>query len=114
MTAEQIVQKQLDAYSQCNLDAFIATYMKDATVVDGAGRVLCDGVADLRPVYGPLFEDNPHQMAVITQRITAGDYVIDDETVIGRKDGKRRRAVAIYRVRDGLIAHVTLVAKDDD
>lgn len=114
MTPEQIVQKQLDAYSQCDLDAFVATYTKDVKVVDGTGRVLCDGVADLRRVYGSLFVANPNQMAIITQRITARDYVIDDETVLGRADGKRRRAVAIYRIRDGLIAHVTLLAKDDD
>jgi hypothetical protein len=113
MTPEQIVQKQLDAYSQCDLDAFAATYTKDVKVVDGAGRVLCDGIADLRRVYGPLFESNPNQMAIITQRITARDYVIDDETVIGRADGKRCRAVAIYRIREGRIAHVTLIPKTD-
>ncbi len=113
MTPEQIVQKQLDAYNACDIEAFVATYTPDAQVVDGAGKVLCSGAAKLREIYGPLFRDNPNQMALITQRITAGEWVIDDESVLGRKDGKTRRAVAIYRIRDGKIAHVTLIPKAD-
>ncbi len=111
MTPEQIVQKQLDAYSACDIEAFVATYAEDVRVEDGNGKVLCDGLAALRNVYAPVFRDNPNQMALITNRITAGDWVIDDETVLGRSDGKTRRAVAIYRVRDGKIALVTLISK---
>ncbi|MCA8915500.1 MAG: nuclear transport factor 2 family protein [Planctomycetes bacterium] len=111
MTPEEVVQKQLEAYSACDIDAFAATYTEDVKVIDGTGKVLCEGLAQLCEVYGPLFRNNPNQMAIITKRITAGDWVIDDEEVIGRADNKRRNAVAIYRVRDGLICHVTLVAK---
>ncbi|MCA8910420.1 MAG: nuclear transport factor 2 family protein [Planctomycetes bacterium] len=111
MTPEQVVQKQLEAYNQCDLEAFAATYTEDVQVVDGTGKTVCDGLQKLREVYGPLFKANPHQVALITKRITAGDWVIDDEEVIGRADNKRRNAVAIYRVRDDRIYHVTLVAK---
>ena len=111
MTPEEVVQKQLDAYSACDIEAFAATYTDDVKVVDGEGVVRCDGIKQLREVYEPLFDANPNQIAVITKRITAGNWVIDDEEVIGRADGKRRNAVAIYRVTDGLISHVTLVAK---
>lgn len=111
MTPEEIVQKQLEAYNACDIDAFAATYTDDIQVVDGEGKVRCEGLAQLREIYGPLFRDNPNQMALITYRITAGDWVIDDETVLGRKDGNTRRAVAIYRVRDDKIAHVRLIAK---
>ncbi|MBX3460688.1 MAG: nuclear transport factor 2 family protein [Planctomycetes bacterium] len=111
MTPEQVVQKQLDAYSACDLDAFAATYTDDVEVIDGAGKVICKGLAQLRERYGPVFKDNPNQLAVITYRITGGDWVIDDETVLGRKDGKTRRAVAIYRVQGDRIAHVRLISK---
>ncbi|MBZ0136225.1 MAG: nuclear transport factor 2 family protein [Planctomycetes bacterium] len=111
MTPEQVVQKQLDAYSMCDLDAFAATYAPDVKVTDGTGKLVCEGVAQLREIYGRLFEANPHQIALITKRIAGGDWVIDDETVIGRSDNKTRNAVAIYRVQDDLITHVTLIAK---
>lgn len=112
MTPEEIVQKQLEAYNACDIDAFAATYTDDIQVVDGEGKVRCEGLAQLREIYGPLFRDNPKQMALITYRISAGDWVIDDETVLGRKDGKTRRAVAIYRVQGDKIAHVRLISKD--
>lgn len=111
MTPEEVVQKQLEAYNQCDIDAFAATYTDDVKVVDGNGKVRCDGIAQLREVYGPLFKANPHQVAIITKRITATDWVIDDEEVIGRADNVRRNAVAIYRVKGDKIWHVTLVAK---
>ena len=111
MTPEQVVQKQLDAYSMCDLDAFAATYAEDIKIVDGTGAVKCEGLAKLREIYGPLFKANPHQIALITKRITAGDWVFDEETVIGRADGKTRHAAAVYRVKDGLINHVMLIAK---
>lgn len=111
MTPEQVVQKQLDAYSMCELDAFCDTYAADVKVIDGTGKVVCEGLDQLREIYGKLFKANPHQIALITRRITGGDWVIDDETVIGRADNKTRNAVAIYRVKDDKITHVTLIAK---
>lgn len=111
MTPEQVVQKQLDTYSMCDIDGFCATYAPDVKVTDGTGKVVCEGVDQLREIYGKLFKANPHQIALITKRITGGDWVIDEETVIGRTDNKTRHAVAIYRVKDDRITHVTLIAK---
>ncbi len=111
MTPEQVVQKQLDAYSACDIDAFAATYTDDIRIHDGDGKLLCEGQAKLREIYGPVFRDNPHQMALITKRITGGDWVIDEEEVIGRADNIRRYAVAIYRVRGDRISQVTLIRR---
>lgn len=111
MTPEQVVQKQLDAYNACDMDAFAATYTDDIRIHDGDGKLLCEGQAKLREIYGPVFRDNPHQMALITKRITGGDWVIDEEEVIGRADNIRRYAVAIYRVRGDRICQVTLIRR---
>lgn len=109
MTPVQVVQAQLDAYNRCDLNAFAATYADGVVIVDGQGREICRGLARLREIYGPLFAENPHQFAVITNRISGGDWVIDQEEVVGRADNVRRSAVAIYRVRDDRIDHVTLI-----
>lgn len=111
MTPEEVVQKQLEAYNQCDLEAFAATYSDDVKIVDGDDNVICEGIEKLRKIYAPLFKDNPHQMALITRRVTGGNWVCDDEEVIGRADNKRRHALAIYRVRNGRISFVRLVAK---
>lgn len=112
MTPEEIVQKQLDTYNACDIDGFAATYTEDVVIVDHTGKTICEGVKQLREIYGPLFDANPNQVAVITKRIVAGDYVMDDEEVIGRADSVRRYAGVVYRVTDGLISHVTMLRKD--
>jgi hypothetical protein len=109
MSPEDVVQKQLEAYNACELEAFASTYADNVRIVDETGKVICDGLRQLRDVYGPLFSANPLQAAIIEKRIAAGPYVIDDEIVIGRADGRTRRAVAIYKVEGGKISHVILV-----
>lgn len=109
MTPEQVVQRQLEAYNACDLEAFAATYAEAVRITDDSGKLICDGIKQLRDVYGPLFAHNPNQAAIIENRIAAGPYVIDAETVIGRADGKTRRAVAIYRVEHDKIVSVVLV-----
>ncbi len=111
MTPEDVVNRQLDAYNACDLDAFAQTYAADIKILDEQGKLICDGIKQLREVYGPLFKANPNQVAVIEKRIVGGPYVVDDETVIGRADGKTRHAVAIYQVTGEQISHVTLVRK---
>jgi hypothetical protein len=109
MNSVDVVQKQLEAYNACNLDAFLACYAPGAVIVDGEGREMCRGMVRLREVYGPMFRDNPHQFAIVLSRIAAGTYVVDDEEIEGRADNIRRRAVLMYRVQDGLIQHVTVI-----
>lgn len=108
-TPVSVVQNQLDAYNRCDLEAFVATYSADVQIQDGQGKELCRGHKKLREIYGPMFRDNPHQFAVITNRIAAGQHVIDQEEVVGRADNVRRHAVAIYRVQGDVITHVTLI-----
>ncbi|CAG0929844.1 hypothetical protein PLCT1_01163 [Planctomycetaceae bacterium] len=111
MTPEQVVQLQLEAYNACDVAAFAATYAENVRITDETGKLICDGVKQLREVYGPLFNANPLQAAIIENRIAAGPYVIDDETVIGRADGKTRHAVAIYKVEGDKIVSVVLVRR---
>jgi len=110
-TPEAVVQHQIDAYNACDLNAFAETYSSGIVVRRGDGGIICKGQKALRELYGKLFHENPDQMALIMSRITGGEFVVDDEEVIGRADGKRRRAVAIYRVCNGLIDEVTLISK---
>jgi hypothetical protein len=109
MGAVDVVQKQLEVYNACDLEAFLACYGPDAVVTDAQGKELFRGQKKLREVYGPMFRDNPHQFAIVLNRIAAGPWVVDEEEVEGRADNVRRRAVLIYRVQDGLIRHVTII-----
>lgn len=109
MTPAEIIQRQLEAYNRGDIDGFVAHYSADVVVGDGAGKEVCRGVKKLRELYGAMFRDNPHQFAVVTNRIALGEYVIDDEDIVGRADNVRRRAVVIYRLVDRLIVRVSLI-----
>jgi hypothetical protein len=98
-------QSQLEAYNARDLDAFLACYTDHCVIEDGEGARLCTGKAEMRVRYGTLFAASPDLRAEVLHRTRIGEYVIDEERITGRVP-PMSRAVAIYRVRGGLIEHV--------
>jgi uncharacterized protein (TIGR02246 family) len=107
-----LVDRQIAAYQERDLAAFLALYAKDARIRQFDGSVIADGTEGLRSFYEPLFRGSPGLHARILHRITAGDYVIDEEETTGvNVPGypPTIHAVAIYQVNDGLIHDVILL-----
>lgn len=104
---EAIVQKQLEAYNQRDIDAFMATYANDITLYNYPNQLTAQGKDQMRNAYTNLFENAPDLNAVIKKRIVIGNKVIDEEEV--RANGKTLRAVAIYEIENGLIKKVTFI-----
>ena len=105
------VQAQLEAYNDRDLEAFLACYTDDCIVEDGAGNRLLTGKLEMRPRYQSLFAASPTLHAEIVHRTRIGRHVVDEESITGRVPDMRR-AVAIYRVNDGLIEHVRFLRED--
>ena len=106
-TAEQIVQKQLEAYNARDIEAFLATYAEDAQLFDLPDKLLARGSAELRERYTKRFAD-PLLHAEIVKRIAMANTVVDHERVrltLPEGPGKLE-AIAIYEVRDGKITTV--------
>jgi hypothetical protein len=104
-----LVDRQVAAYQDRDLDAFLASYAPGARIRQFDGSVLADGTTGLRSFYQPLFRDSPGLKAQILHRIAAGDYVIDEEQTTGvNVPGypATMHAVVIYQVKDGLIHDV--------
>lgn len=99
------VQAQLDAYNAHDLEAFLACYTDTCVVDDGEGNRLVTGKAEMRTRYQALFASSPALHAEVVHRIRIGEYVLDEERITGRVPALNH-AVAIYRVRDGLITHI--------
>jgi hypothetical protein len=102
------VEAQLEAYNAHDVDQFLASYAPDVVVEDGAGNTLMQGHDSMRAEYAPFFAAQPELRGEIVHRITAGDYVIDEELIHGWQP-EPVRAVAIYHIADGLIDHVRLI-----
>lgn len=106
MTPAAIAQKQLDAYNVQDLDAYMACFTSDCVIADLNGPVTQNGAAEIRARYAAMFAKFPQNKAELLHRIAHGNVVIDHERVVRAPGGEAFEAVAIYTVRDGLIARV--------
>jgi hypothetical protein len=102
----QVVQAQVDAYNRGDIDAFLNTHAPEANLYNFPDELLSSGLASMRERYAELFEKAPELHASITNRITQGNYVIDQEVVTGIPGAKELTAVLIYEVKDGKIVNV--------
>ncbi len=109
MSAVDLVQRQLDAYNAQDMEAFVATYAEDCVIADLNGAITQSGRGELRARYAAMFAQYPNNRARVVNRIGLGDVVIDHEAVSRGPEGPHFEALAIYTVKNGLIARVDFV-----
>ncbi|MEC7771259.1 MAG: nuclear transport factor 2 family protein [Bacteroidota bacterium] len=105
--AESIVQEQLDAYNQRDIEAFANTYAQDVELYQFPYKLNIKGNSKLKEQYAVFFENTPDLHCEIKNRIVLGNKVIDEESVT--INGAIYRAVAIYEVENGEIEKVTFL-----
>jgi len=104
---KHIVQKQVDAYNNRDIEAFLATYTKDVKVYTFPNTLTYNGREEMRKRYAPMFEKTKDLHCNIVKRIVKGSRVIDEEFVTS--NGNQYKAVAIYQVTNGKINSVTFL-----
>ena len=106
-----LVQGQLDAYNNFDLETFCSFYHQEIQVHSLLeAKLLTSGMNDFRISYSKLFQTFPNQKCILKSRIIKTDTILDEEMILGRPaypDGLS--AVAIYAFRDGLIDRVWFV-----
>jgi hypothetical protein len=103
--ATDVVDAQITAFRDRDLERFLGFYSANAAIRDYDGNVLM-GAAAMRAQYGQLFRDSPQLSVQVPQRMTVGEYVIDEELVEGfNLPGfpPSLHTVVVYRVTDGKI-----------
>jgi hypothetical protein len=105
---EDPVQAQVDAYNARDIDAFVAAYSPEIVITDSSGRAIMSGHESIREEYGALFEASPDLRADILGRVQAGDWTVDHERV--SRGREIREVLVAYRVVDGLISRVLMLA----
>ena len=104
---ESIVNKQLLAYNNRELDNFIETYSNDIKLYFFPNQLISEGHDSMRKQYGTMFETILDLNAQIVNRMVLGNKVIDKEKVL--YNGSIFYAIAIYEVNDGKISKVTFI-----
>lgn len=109
MEPEEIVDQQLKAYNNRDLEAFLACYSESATIEDAQGTVMAPNRDTIRALYTALFANSPALHTDVPTRITVGAYVIDEEKTTGFNFPgfpTDFRAAVIYQIADGKVAKV--------
>lgn len=104
-----LAQAQLDAYNRRDLEAFLLPYDDSVAVYSFPNQLQYRGKAQMRRVYGEMFQTLPDLHCTLVNRMVMGNTVIDQESVVFRKGEKPLQAFAIYKVRAGKIAEVYFV-----
>lgn len=101
-TPDAVVQRQIEAYNQRDIDSFVDCYGEQAIVVDlTQNEVLAENRTEIRDHYGELFNTVPDLHCEIHDKFQVGEYVALDEHFTAM--GESGNALAVYQVRDGRI-----------
>lgn len=107
MNITEPVEKQLVAYNNRDIDAFVMNFSENCVVEDGMGNRLMEGRAAMYESYKRMFDASPALHCTIVKRTVLTEYVLDEEHVTGRMGNPDRgHVVAVYRVEGGEITHV--------
>lgn len=108
--ARNAAQGQLDAYNNRDIEEFCRWYTDDVQLITlKDNEVFCNGKSEMRERYGKMFESMPSLHCELLNRIVCGNFAFDEESVTGLASDAIVHAVAIYEVRDGLIAKAWFV-----
>ncbi|QNE22945.1 hypothetical protein F1D05_15335 [Kribbella qitaiheensis] len=105
--AARVVGREHSAYEAHDLEAFLAMYSPTAQLQTAEGKVL-RGRRLLREYYQPRFEAGQCKTELI-HRMTLGEWVVD-QSISHDGDHGATPAIAFYRVQEGLITEVRILA----
>lgn len=103
-----LIEKQLVAYNQRNLDLFCECYHSDIEIYTlTSGAKSCSNLAQFREGYLKLFSSSPQLHCEIKNRAVLEATVIDEEWITGAaKYPDGLHTVVTYAFKDGLIQRI--------
>lgn len=109
-----VVDRQVAAYFERDLEGFLACYAPETKITDLEGNVLMD-LEGMRERYGTLFRESTNLTGRIANRIVVGDIVVDEEQIHGLnlpdRPGEIHAAVS-YHVAGGKIDRVVFLNRE--
>ena len=105
--AVRVVRREQAAHDAHDLEAFLALYSPTAQLQLPDGSIL-RGRRSLREHYQPRFAAGQGKTELV-QRMTQGEWVVDQSIEHHSNQGPAPK-IALYRVQDGLIVEVRLLA----
>jgi hypothetical protein len=109
--AVRLVEAQLEAYNNQDLEAFLLPFSDTIRLYDHPDELWCEGKEAMRDVYQKLFSRTDHLHCDIQERIVLDNTVIDHERVsmLFGDQQKEIEVIAIYKIRNGSIVEVYFI-----
>ncbi len=110
---EKVVQANLDAYNNRDIEEFMSYFSEDILVRNfDTGVTSAEGRQAVREIYTRLFEASPNLHSKILKRTVFDNKVIDHEYITGRNGSPEPlELVLVYEVRDGEIFRISVMRK---
>jgi hypothetical protein len=108
VTAELLVQQQLNAYNARNIEAFLAPYSDSVELYEYPAKLIGKGKSQMREMYTGLFKEVTNLHCELVNRMVLGNTVIDYESVIGF-EAQPVKAIAIYTIEGNKISKVHFI-----
>ena len=104
---EKLIDKQIKAYNNRDINAFMKLYSEDIELYNFPHQLTSEGKEPMRKSFGSFFENTPNLHTEIKNRISVGNYIIDQEYVT--YNNRNLNAIAIYKVEGNKIVTVTFI-----
>jgi len=75
----ELVEAQLKAYNQRNIEAFLLPYSDSVKVFNFPNQLQYHGKTQMRKIYSRMFKDSPDLNCKLVDRIQLGQTIIDQE-----------------------------------
>ncbi len=108
-----LVQAQLEAYNQRDLDKFLEPYSDSVRIYNFPNDLRSTTKEELRNPYGGLFENMTDLYCELVNRTAIDNVVIDHERVTFMKGRPQIEVFAIYHIRHGKIQEVHFLRPED-
>ena len=108
-----LVQAQLEAYNQRDLEKFLEPYSDSVRIYNFPNDLRGTTKEEMREPYGGLFENMTDLHCELVNRTAIGNVVIDHERVTFMKDRPKIEVFAIYHVRHGKIQEVHFLRPEE-
>ncbi len=108
VSPEILVQQQLNAYNNRDIEAFLAPYSDSVEIFEFPAKLLSKGKEKMRADYAGMFRGVKALHCKLVNRVVEGNTVIDHESVTGFGPNPLK-AVAIYKISKGKIQQVYFI-----
>lgn len=110
MSPVEIVQRQLDAFNEHDLEAFMPLFADDVVIYDLLdGHVVLRGIESFRQRYVEVFRERPLVRAELGGRLALGQIVIDLEQLTDGDEHPPEEALAIYEIKGEVVTRMWFV-----